>query len=150
MYPAMSNSPLQMTGPPLRFRKNAKGSWSVVLPLSGQTLDGNSRRNRVSETRRPDMALMNCPECGGQVSDKATACPHCGAPITTTSLAPDSKTPPPQVVKVERTGAAWEGTGFVLIVLGMFIGIGGAGGTKTLGWLLALVGFIVFIIGRFK
>ena len=27
------------------------------------------------------MALMICPECGGQVSDKAHTCPHCGYPI---------------------------------------------------------------------
>ena len=26
------------------------------------------------------MALINCAECGQQISDKATACPHCGAP----------------------------------------------------------------------
>ncbi len=26
------------------------------------------------------MALLNCPECGRQISDKAAACPHCGAP----------------------------------------------------------------------
>lgn len=26
------------------------------------------------------MALINCAECGNQVSDKATACPKCGAP----------------------------------------------------------------------
>ncbi|MDE7230176.1 MAG: zinc ribbon domain-containing protein [Oscillospiraceae bacterium] len=25
------------------------------------------------------MALINCPECGNQMSDKAAACPHCGA-----------------------------------------------------------------------
>jgi len=30
--------------------------------------------------------LVKCYECGGQVSDKATACPHCGAP---------KKEPPP-------------------------------------------------------
>jgi predicted amidophosphoribosyltransferase len=24
--------------------------------------------------------LGNCSECGGQVSDTATVCPHCGAP----------------------------------------------------------------------
>lgn len=24
------------------------------------------------------MALINCPECGGIVSDQATSCPHCG------------------------------------------------------------------------
>lgn len=27
------------------------------------------------------MALITCPECHGQVSDKATTCPHCGYPI---------------------------------------------------------------------
>ena len=26
------------------------------------------------------MSLINCPECGGQVSDTAAFCPHCGAP----------------------------------------------------------------------
>ncbi len=27
------------------------------------------------------MALISCTECGGTVSDKAQACPHCGAPV---------------------------------------------------------------------
>lgn len=27
------------------------------------------------------MALINCPECGQQVSDKAEICIHCGAPL---------------------------------------------------------------------
>jgi len=27
------------------------------------------------------MALINCSECGKQVSDQAAACPHCGAPV---------------------------------------------------------------------
>lgn len=31
------------------------------------------------------MALINCPECGKQVSDKASACPDCGCPINTAS-----------------------------------------------------------------
>jgi RNA polymerase subunit RPABC4/transcription elongation factor Spt4 len=29
------------------------------------------------------MALKKCSECGGEVSDKATECPHCGNPIVT-------------------------------------------------------------------
>lgn len=31
------------------------------------------------------MALIKCPECGGQVSDKAPACIHCGFPLQNTS-----------------------------------------------------------------
>ena len=27
------------------------------------------------------MALIKCPECGKEMSDKATACPNCGCPI---------------------------------------------------------------------
>ena len=27
------------------------------------------------------MALINCHECGNQVSDNAVACPKCGAPV---------------------------------------------------------------------
>lgn len=31
------------------------------------------------------MALIICPECNGKVSDKASACPHCGYPINNTA-----------------------------------------------------------------
>lgn len=27
------------------------------------------------------MALINCPECGKEISDKSPACIHCGYPI---------------------------------------------------------------------
>ncbi len=27
------------------------------------------------------MALINCPECGKEISDKATTCPNCGCPV---------------------------------------------------------------------
>lgn len=37
------------------------------------------------------MALITCHECGGKVSDAATACPHCGAPVLPAAPAP---TPP--------------------------------------------------------
>ncbi len=28
------------------------------------------------------MALLKCPECDGNVSSEARACPHCGKPIS--------------------------------------------------------------------
>ena len=39
------------------------------------------------------MALIRCPECGNDVSDKAKACPRCGAPINVT---PAVQAVPPQ------------------------------------------------------
>ncbi len=35
------------------------------------------------------MALINCSECNHQVSDKASSCPNCGAPITHTYKEPE-------------------------------------------------------------
>lgn len=32
------------------------------------------------------MSLINCTECGKEISDKATSCPHCGAPIGKTKF----------------------------------------------------------------
>ena len=28
------------------------------------------------------MSMIKCTECGKEISDKATACPHCGCPMT--------------------------------------------------------------------
>jgi len=28
-----------------------------------------------------EMALINCPECGGKISEFAEVCPHCGFPM---------------------------------------------------------------------
>ena len=40
------------------------------------------------------MALISCPECAKQVSDKAAACPNCGHPILERASAPQATTPP--------------------------------------------------------
>jgi len=34
------------------------------------------------------MALIQCAECNGAVSDAASACPHCGAPVKASSVSP--------------------------------------------------------------
>lgn len=36
---------------------------------------------RGSYEEKHSMALIDCSECGSQISDKATACPKCGAPL---------------------------------------------------------------------
>lgn len=37
------------------------------------------------------MALIKCPECGKEISDKAVACPHCGCPSSVWSNSNDLK-----------------------------------------------------------
>ena len=92
------------------------------------------------------MALISCAECGKEVSDKASSCPNCGAPISSknaVSLNPESHT------KVTRTGAKWEGIGFLLIVGGMITAMGSAA-DNHIGGIMVAVGFVVFLVGRFK
>ena len=89
------------------------------------------------------MALISCSECGKEVSEKAYSCPNCGAPISSNP----SVSPNPQPhAKVKRAGAKWEAVGFILIVVGMLMAIAKVGS----GVFLLVVGFTVFLIGRFK
>lgn len=82
--------------------------------------------------------LVACPDCHAQVSSRAAACPKCGAPISTK---------PP---RINRAGARWEGIGFVLIMLAIVSYISGSPIWMIAGTLVGIVGFVVFIIGRFK
>lgn len=82
------------------------------------------------------MALINCSDCGRQVSDSAPNCPQCGKPMA--MLAGHS-------VQTTRKGGKYEGVGFLLIVGGIFACFA----SGALGGVLILVGFIVFLIGRF-
>jgi DNA-directed RNA polymerase subunit RPC12/RpoP len=86
------------------------------------------------------MALIKCSECGKAVSDKAVACPSCGAPLLAAATA--NKTP----VRVVRAGWRWEAIGALLVIGGLIAAIAGAGG---FGWFVLIVGFVIFMIGRF-
>lgn len=92
------------------------------------------------------MALIKCSECGKDISDRAGACPGCGAPVSGSAATAPSSKAVTNSVRVERAGFKWEAIGFVLILVAIFAGIGGAGG---FAWVLGLIGFVVFIIGRF-
>lgn len=46
------------------------------------------------------MALINCPECGHTVSDKAAACPRCGCPISPQAVAAPQQVATPQIVEM--------------------------------------------------
>ena len=51
------------------------------------------------------MALINCPECSTQVSDKALSCPSCGCPISVPQ--PAAATATSSVVTVSKSRGAY-------------------------------------------
>ena len=73
------------------------------------------------------MALIKCNNCGGMVSDKAKACPHCGVPVVTNGSTLDYGT---QAQGSNRNDEPKRksNTGFIVaVVLGVLamVGIGG-------------------------
>lgn len=56
------------------------------------------------------MALIKCPECQNEVSDKATSCPHCGFPIHNVEendnpeVVKESQEKSPKIKKEKRKG----------------------------------------------
>ena len=47
------------------------------------------------------MALITCPECGKEISDRATSCPNCGFPINNAAYVPQQS-----ITVVENTAVA--------------------------------------------
>jgi hypothetical protein len=88
------------------------------------------------------MALIKCSECGKDVSDKATACPNCGAPPLERRRARHRRDNTP--VRVVRAGWRWEAIGALLVIGGLIAAIAGASSE----WLVLIVGFVIFIVGR--
>jgi TM2 domain-containing membrane protein YozV len=87
------------------------------------------------------MALIGCPECSTQVSDKAISCPSCGCPISAPPHASQLVAAPP-VVTVSKS----RGTYIILaIIFGAFgfhnfySGHNVPGGIKVGLFLLALI-----------
>lgn len=72
------------------------------------------------------MALIKCPECGKEVSDKAVRCPHCGLPLdevhTTTHEDSINDAGLSQQKKEKKRLPLWT---FVLIIMGSLLLIGG-------------------------
>lgn len=96
------------------------------------------------------MALINCPECGKEVSDMATACPNCGMPINKNNASNE-------VQKVEVTNQDYSSgkkTGLIIVVIGVILLIAWVvRGAVTPGFsdgmdkLLQYGGFITVAIG---
>jgi hypothetical protein len=89
------------------------------------------------------LALIDCPDCGKQVSDRAASCLQCGAPIAA----------PAPVQTVEQTGKrykAQQAVGILALLTGVvMINVGGPGSaTKVFGVIITLIGAIMYIFSR--
>jgi predicted amidophosphoribosyltransferase len=82
------------------------------------------------------MGLTSCPDCNKEVSDRAPNCPNCGRPLASFSS---------RSVQTRRKGGKYEGVGFLLILAGIV----SCFYSPEPGALLIIVGFIVFLLGRF-
>lgn len=91
------------------------------------------------------MALIKCRECSREISDKAAACPGCGAP-NGASNGTNASTH----VTAKRAGGKWEGIGFILIVIGMVVAMAADGPVATIGGFAIVAGLVTFIFGRFN
>jgi hypothetical protein len=69
------------------------------------------------------MALTKCKECGGEISDKALNCPHCGNPIRTEQSAVISVEPPQQeqiITEVKPMASSKRWTKVASFSIGLF------------------------------
>ena len=91
------------------------------------------------------MSLIKCQECKKDVSEKATACPHCGNPM-------NNKT-----VEVELTNKGWKLVklfGWITFLLGIFIFLsyiqqrGIYDAITGFGLTAIFIGFIMILIGK--
>ena len=85
------------------------------------------------------MPLIDCPECGKQISDAASACPHCGYPLKDRASAPvlSSRKETP-LGDVETNGAA--GTFWLALAI---IGIPAA----IFGFIFAVIPGVLVLCG---
>lgn len=72
------------------------------------------------------MAILECKECQGKVSDTAAACPHCGAPVSSQSATPQATQPAaPTPAKSSKKMSGWKIAGLLFAAFIVVSCIGG-------------------------
>lgn len=90
------------------------------------------------------MALITCPECGREVSDRATSCPACAFPLGAASLPV-----PAQVQTIEATGKTYKMLqlgGGVLLIVGLIAFVSAE--DKSLAGIVLFASIVCYVWGR--
>lgn len=94
------------------------------------------------------MALIACGECGKQISDKAAACPHCGAPTPSASGTGSTK----GIVTTQQTSKifkVFQLIGVLIIIAGVVACVGKSPGESTIGSTgLSMLGLLIYAGAR--
>ena len=64
------------------------------------------------------MALINCEECGKEISDKAASCPGCGAPVAMSEKTTKESNQPAPNKQPRRKGSGYRGC--LICFVGLF------------------------------
>lgn len=111
-------------------------------------------RPAVPKEPVPPSLVVRCSDCGGNVSSRAAACPHCGAPVMRSNLISCSSCGAPVAKSAKmcpRCGAPGSKQWFsissvislLLLVLALLIGIGA--GMESSNTLNVIAGFLLAI-----
>lgn len=96
------------------------------------------------------MAIISCPECGHQVSDRAASCPSCGTPLAAAATS---------ARVIEQTGKglkAQQLLSILLLLVGVVFAIaassggGSSSGGIGLGGIMIVIGFLWYAVVRFR
>lgn len=94
------------------------------------------------------MALIACPGCAKEISDKAAACPHCGNPNAVANDSPAAKPMTPgDIVTTQSTGREWK---IVRLIGGLLMvtGVVAWAGNSTDAGMVFFLGCLIYLGGR--
>ena len=99
------------------------------------------------------MALIDCAECSKQISDKATACPHCGSPLAAAAPGGVVLESAPAIVTTQETGKAHKVVqliGGAIVILGIVSCVAAREPNAIASMLISGVGALVYLAGTFS
>ena len=104
------------------------------------------------------MALINCSECSKEVSDKATNCPHCGAPIASAKETKATGSPLSTVQETSKRFKLQTVIASLMLWMGVILTVVQINSPPTdtdgeplfIGMILLVVGLVWYIITRIR